>query len=208
MLKLLEREIYPEKSQLLMELPLDCQEDLQQFELATGEWQIQDGTLVGRFRGNGGGICYTKKSFPGDIMIDFYGTMIPPCDNDLNFVFKTEGWDYDNGDAGRGFIGGLNGWYEKKAGIEKYPLCHTRALASFDGKAGQEYHIQAGYVEDTAFLFVDGRLIMEMRDPQPEEFKDLGRVGLGTYCSQIRFRHLKVYRPVSQPVQQVYTPLF
>ena len=137
-LKLLDRVIYPEKSQVLLKLGLDKHEDLENFELATGEWYIEDHSLIGFFKGNGGGICYSKKSFPGDIMLDFYAEMIPPCNNDLNFVFKTEGWDYENNDAARGFIGGLNGWYDRKAGIKKYPHCKTRALADFAGESGRE----------------------------------------------------------------------
>jgi hypothetical protein len=208
MLKLLNRVIYSEKSEILLKLGLDKQEDLEHFELASGEWYIEDHSLVGLFRGNGGGICYSKESFPGDIMLDFYAEMIPPCNNDLNFVFKTEGWDYNNNDAARGFIGGLNGWYDKKAGIEKYPHCKTRALAEFSGESGREYHIQTGYIEDIAFLFVDGKLIMEMSDPEPEEFKDFGRFGLGTYCSKIRFKNLTVYRIIGEKVNQYYTPEF
>ena len=67
-------------------LPFADTYDLEQLELASGSWGIENGALVGRFRGNGGGICYTKRSFPGDILIDFYGTMLSPCNNDLNFV--------------------------------------------------------------------------------------------------------------------------
>ena len=41
-------------------------------ELASGNWTIEDHALVGRFRGNGGGSCYTRESFPDDILIDFW----------------------------------------------------------------------------------------------------------------------------------------
>ena len=102
-------------ARILLSLPFADTYDLEQLELASGSWGIENGALVGRFRGNGGGICYTKGSFPGDILIDFYGTMLSPCNNDLNFVLKAEGWDYERNDAARGFIGGLNGWYKKNA---------------------------------------------------------------------------------------------
>lgn len=208
MIRLLNKALYPEESEELLHLPLDKPEDLEQFEIATGEWSIEDGSLVGRYRENGGGCCFTKQSFPGDILIDFYGTMLPPCDNDLNFILKSEGWDYEKNDAARGFVGGLNGWYEHKAGIEKYPLCQTQALVSFSAKSGQEYHIQAGYCQDTVFLIVDGQLILEMRDPNPEEFAPFGRVGLDAYCAQIRFRDLRIFRPVWKPITQSYTAKF
>lgn len=191
-----------------MELPLTSQKDLGCFECASGDWSIEDGALVGRFRGNSGGICYTKESFPGDILIDFWGTMLSPCKNDLNFVIKSEGWDYVKNDAGRGFIGGLNGWYDGKAGFEKYPMCKTRALVPFSAEADREIHIQAGYCKDTAFLVVNGNLVVEVNDPNPEEFAGLGRIGLGTYCSQVRFRNLRILRPAWIEIEQRYTPAF
>ena len=103
---LLNKEVDLDKSELLLSLPFADASDLEQLELASGSWGIENGALVGRFRGNGGGICYTKDRFPGDILIDFYGTMLSPCNNDLNFVLKAEGWDYERNDAARGFIGG------------------------------------------------------------------------------------------------------
>ena len=83
---LLNKEVDLDKSELLLSLPFADASDLEQLELASGSWGIENGALVGRFRGNGGGICYTKDRFPGDILIDFYGTMLSPCNNDLNFV--------------------------------------------------------------------------------------------------------------------------
>ena len=205
---LLNKEVDLDKSELLLSLPFADASDLEQLELASGSWGIENGALVGRFRGNGGGICYTKDRFPGDILIDFYGTMLSPCNNDLNFVLKAEGWDYERNDAARGFIGGLNGWDDKKAGFEKYPLCDTQALVPFAAVSDREYHIQAGYCKDTLFLAVDGQLLVEMRDPAPEEFAGFGRIGLGTYCSQIRFRDLKILRPSWRSVSQSYQANF
>ena len=208
MIRLLHKEIDPEQSKELLHLPFSEGSDLEQLELASGNWTIEDHALVGRFRGNGGGICYTRKSFPGDILIDFYGTMLSPCNNDLNFVLKAEGWDYEKNDAARGFIGGMNGWYDRKAGFEKYPRCDTQALVSFDAESDREYHIQAGYCKDTLFLTVDGRLLLEMRDPDPKEFAEFGRIGLGTYCSQIRFRDLRILRPAWWTISQSYQAEF
>lgn len=152
MIRLLHKEIDVEHSEELLHLPLTQESDLESLELASGEWKIENHGLVGRFRGNGGGICYTKSSFPGDILISFYGTMVAPCRNDLNFVLKAEGWNYERNDAARGFIGGLNGWYGQKA--------------------------------------------------------EFGRIGLGTYCSQIRFRDHRIYRPSWQEIRQSYTAQF
>jgi len=178
------------------------------WEVSGGEWEARDGILTGTFRGNGGGLIYSREQYPGDILLDFYGTMVSPCDNDLNFTFRADGWDYGKNDASIGYIGGLNGWWTKQAGLEKYPGCHLQALSGFRAVPDREYHIQTGIVGSTCFLAVDGNLVVTLSDPDPITAENCARVGLGTYCSQIRFRQLRLYRPVVHTVDRKYTPKF
>lgn len=178
------------------------------WEVSGGEWKAENGVLYGTFRGNGGGLIYSRQQFPGDIMLDYYGTMISPCDNDLNFTFRAGGWDYENNDASIGYIGGLNGWWCGHAGLEKYPGCYLRSLSGFHAESDREYHIQTGIVEATCFLVVDGELIVTMSDPDPIVAANCNRVGLGTYCSQIKMRDFKVYRPIVEHTNRFYTPNF
>lgn len=221
-LKLLNWEIYPEKGETLLQAKLDKPSDMQYFAPALGDWEIKDGALQGVYRGNNGGICFSREAYPGNILLDFYASMIPPCSNDLNFAFRSGGWDYENNTV-EGFIGGLNGWYDDRAGLEKYPPATgavaderqrqmeitDRALVGFTAVSGQAYHIQAGYVEDTAFFFVDGQLVVEMLDAKPEQTQNLGYFGLGLYCSQVRFWNLRASRPCFQPAKnRVYVPNF
>lgn len=175
---------------------------------ALGKWWVEDGVLNGRYPGNGGGILYSKKSYQGDILLDFYGRTVAPCNNDLNFVWRAEGWDYRTNDAGVGYIAGLQGWWEGKAGIEKYPECSLFAsTAIFDYTPGKFYHIQAGIVEDSCFIYVDEKLVLELSDPDPIDSSKYGRVGLGTYCSFNQYRDFKILRPVWEKENFSYTPL-
>ena len=178
------------------------------WEVSRGEWEAKDGILTATFRTNGGGLIYSRQQYPGDVMLDFYGTMVGPCDNDLNFTFRADGWDYQKNDASIGYIGGLNGWWTKQAGLEKYPGCKLQALCGFKAVPDREYHLQTGIVGSTCFLAVDGQLVVTMSDPDPISAPDCCRVGLGTYCSQIRFRQFRLYRPVVTPVERHYTPKF
>ena len=178
------------------------------WEVTGGQWEAKDGILIGRYRGNGGGLIYSRQQFPGDILLDFYGTMLSPCDNDLNFTFRADGWDYQKNDASVGYIGGLNGWWTKQAGIERYPSCELHAMSGFRGVSGKEYHIQTGIIGKRCFLAVDGEVVVELGDPDPIHDPKCNRVGLGTYCSQIAFRDFKVYRPVVTPVDRTYVPKF
>ncbi len=181
----------------------------ERWEISGGDWTSGGGVCRGVFRGNAGGLIYTKQQFPGDVLLDFWGTIIPPCDNDLNFSFRTRGWDYEKGDAATGYIAGFNGWYTKRAGIERYPTCALQSLVgTFSIEAGREYHIQAGIVGNTCFIAADGQVVVTLSDPDPITEPDCNRVGLGTYCSQIEFRDFKVYRPTVTHHSMSYVPKF
>lgn len=179
------------------------------WEISGGEWNAVDGELDGLYRGNAGGLIYTYAQFPGDIMMDFYGRTVSPCDNDLNFTFRSRGWDYEKQDADRGYIAGVNGWWKKRTGIERYPECELYAMnGSFTALPDREYHIQAGIVEQMCYIVVDGQLVVLLRDPDPIDGEGNCRVGLGTYCSHVRFRDFKIYRAVRRPMPLQYTPKF
>lgn len=178
------------------------------WEISGGDWLARDGRLYGCIRRDGGGLIYSRQQFYGNILLDFYGRLIPPCANDLNFTFRADGWDYEHNDASIGYIGGLNGWWTNQAGLEKYPGCKLRALSGFRAETGREYHIQTGIVDATCFLFVDGELVVTLSDPEPIQKEGCGRVGLGVYCSQAEFRDLKVYRPAVCHVERHYQAEF
>lgn len=200
-----DREVFPEKSEALFEASFSEKGLSEDWEVTGGRWEAKNGVLRGCNREERGGILYTKRGFPGDVMLDFYGSIVPPCRNDLNFTWKADGWDFAKNDAGTGYIGGLNGWWTGRAGIEKYPQCRLRALTNcFPAESGRQYHIQAGSIEDYCFLAVDGRVIIEVRDPQPIVGEECSRVGLGVYCSEIEFGAFRVLRPAWRQVRLSY----
>ena len=179
------------------------------WEISGGEWNAKDGVLDGLYRGNAGGLIHTNEQFPGNIMMDFYGKMISPCNNDLNFSFRAKGWDYEKQDAARGYIAGLNGWWKNRTGIERYPECEMYAMnGSFVAESDREYHIQTGIVDNISFVLVDGKLVVLLCDPNPINEEGCFRIGLGTYCSHVQFRDLKVYRAESRTANLFYTPQF
>jgi len=178
------------------------------WEVSKDDWVSKDGILTGISRDNLGALVYSKQQYPGDIMLDFYGKMLSPCNNDLNFTFRADGWDYEHNDASVGYIGGLNGWWTLQAGLEKYPGCDLRALSGFKAEADREYHLQTGIVDATLFLAVDGEVVVTLSDPDPIVAENCNRVGLGVYCSKVEFRDFKVYRPKVTPVERYYVAKF
>ncbi len=211
MLRIMEKEIDLEASPILLE---DCftQNNLEEnwdLEKSTGEWWLENGWLTGRHPKNAGGLLYTKKGYAGNVLLDFEGRTVPPCDNDLNFTWCAQGWDYEKNDAGISYIAGLNGWWEKKAGIERYPECKMRSTTSlFTLIPGKTYHIQAGSINGLCFIFVDGKLVIEAMDPNPIDSIIYNRVGLGTYASHIQFKNFKLRQIVWKPISMEYSVSF
>ena len=195
MLRIKRIDIIEEKCELLYKADFTKEAFERDFEISGGAWCAKDGVLVGYMKEDGGGLIYSNKHFLGDIMIDFYGKILSPYDNDLNFTFCANGWNYEKGTPLDGYVGSIQGWWIGKSGIEKYPLdsC-VEALAMIPNfESEREYHIQAGKIGKRLFLFVDGKLVVELLDKNP--ITDFGRVGLGVYASKIQFRDFKVLKP-------------
>jgi hypothetical protein len=209
MLKISGKKILLEESHIMYNKPFSAVTLSDDWEIATGEWWMEDGWLTGRINKNGGGLIYSKSSYTGDIMLDFYGRSVPPSTHDLNFVWRAEGWDHEKDDAGIGYIAGLNGWWTGKTGIEKYPGCDILATTSaVEFISGTTYHIQAGIVQDMCFIFVDDKLVLEMKDPYPIDPEKYGKVGFGTFFSFIQVRDLQIFRLASAVDRLQYLPEF
>ncbi|MEG1381145.1 MAG: hypothetical protein RSC73_02775 [Ruthenibacterium sp.] len=201
-----EKTIDLNQCEILYDRPFSKSSLEEDFEAASGTWHVDEtGWLVGLETKNAGGILYSNKNYQSDIILEFDAQTVPPCKNDINFVLSTIGWDYEKNDAGKGYIGGIGGWWNDNAGFEKYPACLPRALTPlFSVTAGQCYHITAGVLCGACFLFVDGQRILEMTDPAPLDFAGFGRFGLGTYASHVRFHALTVYKAAGEKIVRSY----
>lgn len=207
MLRIKEKDIIVDKSELLYRADFSNGGLEKDFEIAGGKWIAENGGVLGYMEEDGGGLIYSYRSFKGDVLLDFYGKIIAPYDNDLNFTFCADGWNYKKGIPKPGYVGGLQGWWIGKCGIEKYPLKNkVQALAKIkDFDASTEHHIQTGRAGNNLFLFVDGELVVEMLDKKP--LNKYGRVGLGVYASKIFFRDFKVYKPYVKKFETSYEEL-
>lgn len=205
-----EKKIDLQTCKILYNRPFTAVSLEEDFETASGSWSVDSqGWLTGLHRDNSGGILYSKKGYNCDVIMEFTARTVPPCCNDLNFVFRTCGWNYEKNDADRGYIGGLGGWWTNNVGLEKYPTCLPRALTPlFSLEAGKSYHIVTGSISGHCFIFVDGKLLLEMTDPAPEDFADCGRFGFGTYASHIQFRDFTLYRADFTPHSISYHTAF
>lgn len=83
MLKVMEKEIDLAASPILLEDDFSNPSLSENWDLehSTGEWWVEDGWLTGLHRGNSGGLLYSKKGYPGNVLLDFEARAVPPCDN-------------------------------------------------------------------------------------------------------------------------------
>ncbi len=205
MLRIIQQDIIPEESELLYQTNFANGELEKDFEIGRGDWKFVDGWLQGEWGRDGGALIYSKQEYLGDVLLDFEARTVPPCDNDLNFTFCAKGWNEAGNTADVSYIGGLQGWWLGKTGLEKYPKCDVSTMTSMHHfVAGKTYHIQTGRVGKRLFIFIDGELAVECVDPDPLPY---GKIGFGVYASKAQFRNLKVYRPLVKDFRTTYQEL-
>ena len=177
------------------------------YEPKTGSAQLTD--PWGSGLGSHGTV---KLENTGDLKYKFdYGSLAWPAEEKLMYFLQASDATkslspafYANGSiqfdyTDPGYVGGLNGWWVKQSGIERYPGCSPRALSGFIAESGKEYHIQTGIIKDTCFMVVDDKLVLTFTDDNPINDPECNRVGLGIYCSKIAFRKFRLYRAIVHP---------
>lgn len=201
---LLGKKILWDQSEILMDYQPD--ENWQAlWDAKLGHWECKDGYLIGSEPGNFGGILLSKESFPDNVMMRFSMSTVLPATRDLNAVFCTT-WDDSVNYLKKSYVVGLNGWYENKSGIERFPEEELRSLTSlYHYTPGTEVEILTGAIDGHCFLFANGVLIQELIDSDPIRG---GHVGFSPYSTSLKIRNIQVRKICWKKRQQVYEPEF
>ena len=171
-----------------------------------GTWSYKDGWLVGCEPDNKGGILLSKKCFDKDVMMSFTVESVFPANRDLNAVYCTT-WDEEINYLKKSYISGLNGWYEGKSGIERFPEDELRALTPlYHYEPGTEVRMTVGAVEGHNFLLVDGVLIQELIDHMDPIIG--GHVGFSPYSTMLKIKDIEVREIYWEKREQSYLPEF
>lgn len=170
-----------------------------------GSWEYKDGYLIGSEPENRGGILLSRQEFTDDVMISFTAKTVLPATRDLNALYCTE-WDEETNYLKSGYICGLNGWYDHKSGIERFPENGLNATTTlYEYTPGTEVRICAGAINGHNFLVADGRLIVELIDPEPITGR---HVGFSPYSTRLAVKDIEVRKIVWEPRKQRYQPEF
>lgn len=178
------------------------------WQIRGGHWHVEGDWLCGRNPANAPGMITSRQSYLGNVLLDFHARTVLPSTHDIDWMWNGS-WDETTNTRSLAYVTGLQGWWEGKVGFEKSPDYKLNvATPLFDFHPGQTYHIQSGSVDGHAFVFVDGRLILEVTDPDPIDTTRYGLIGFEAYASMIQVRQLVVRQIVWQDRPLSYPPEF
>lgn len=208
MLNIIKKEIDVEKSQLLFDAPFTSENVEKDWNIYGGQWWVEDGWLTGKNPENCPGMIVCKTDFRGNVLLDFEARTVLPCTHDIDVMWNGS-WDDVKNERDVAYVAGLQGWWEGKVGLEKSPEYKLNvATQLLDFKPGQTYHIQCGSIDGHCFVFVDGKLVLELTDPEPIDSQKYAKVGFEAYCSYIQVKNLKIRQISWNPRELTYVREF
>jgi len=209
MIQLMKKKIYPETLETLFECDDFTDEVIREhFDIGDGSWYVEDGWLVGESRICSDCMIMTKKDYTGDVFIEFDAATVLPATHDINVTMHGS-WN-DRMHRDKGYVFGLEGFWEGHIGFERSPdyklLVQTDLL---DFTPGEVYHIAVGNYANNFFLIVNGRMAMQVRDPEPPfDLDKYGKVGFEAFCTRVKYKNLKIKRLEIVDDPKTYTPEF
>ena len=171
-------------------------------------WWVEDGWLCGKNAENAPGMAILKADFPGNVMVEFEARTVLPSTHDIDVMWNGE-WLLQENKRGMAYVAGIQGWWTGKVGLEKSPQYKLTATTPlFDFQPGRIYLVLAGSIDGHLFVFVDGRLILEVTDPDPIDAQRFNKVGFEAYASHIQVRSIVIRQIAWKPLDLKYPPEF
>lgn len=206
MLRIIGKEIDLDASPLLYAEPVSEQMFARDWRIYSGEWWLDGEWICGRNPENNPGMIVSTRDFPGNVLVDFEARTVLPSTHDINFMWNGS-WDETLNRRDVAYVMGLEGWWDGKVGFEKSPEYKLMAgTPLFDFAPGRTYRLQGGSINGHCFLFVDGRLVLEVMDPEPIDSRRYARIGFEAYASHIQIRNIQVRSLQWQPHPLHYEP--
>jgi len=178
------------------------------FDIRSGEWYVEDGWLVGKNPGSFPGMILHNDDFFGNVMLDFKAKMIEPSTHDINVMINGS-WNYETNQRDIAYVVGFEGFWHGNVGFEKSPTYNmyvATSLLEFD--PGKTYHFQVGNIDGHIFAVVDGKIALEILDPEPIDTSKYAKVGFEAFSSWWKVTDFSVKRIEYKKVKERYIPEF
>lgn len=178
------------------------------FSVKTGTWHTENGWVVGKNPEMCPGMIVSKEDFCGNVMVELTAKMVAPSTHDINIMINGE-WDDETNVRGNAYVAGLEAFWHGNIGFEKSPEYKlTAATQLFNFDPDQEYRFALGNIKGKIFVLVNGKLCLEVSDPDPLDENLYGKIGMEAYSSCWKFKDLKVYRLRYEEKKEYYNPEF
>ena len=207
-LLLMGKRILLDRSPTLFAQPFAAADLSRDWQVRSAEWRVEGEWLTGRNPANAPGMITSRADFFGNVLLEFEARTVPPSTHDIDCMWNGS-WDEEHNRRGTAYVAGVQGWWDGKVGFERSPDYKlTAATPLFPFEPGRVYRLQAGSIDGHAFVFLDGRLVLEVTDPDPIDASRYGLIGFEAYASIIQLRRLVVRQIVWENRDQSYPPEF
>ena len=207
-IRLMKHIVDTEKGEILYDKPITEKSIAEDFEIKGGKWYVEDGWLIGENRDNFAAMIMSKGEYFGNVLIEFDSATVFPATRDINVTFHGS-WDEEKNIRDIAYVFGIEGWYQGYVGFEKSPdlkfEVNTKLFAYTPGKT---YHITVGNIGNVVFMAIDGVLALEVRDPDPIDINQYGRIGFEAFCTRVKYKNLKIRKLESKEDFSLYEPEF
>ncbi len=178
------------------------------FVIKSGSWTTENGWIVGKNPDMCPGMIVSKNDFFGNVMVEITAKMVAPSTHDINVMINGE-WDVEKDERGNAYVAGMEAFWHGNVGFEKSPEYKlTAATQLFDFDPEIEHNFKMGNIDGKIFVLVDGKLCLEITDPQPLDNQKYGKIGFEAYSSQWKFKNLRVFKLKYENIKEYYNKEF
>lgn len=178
------------------------------FSVKSGTWYTEDGWAVGKNPEMCPGMIVSKADFKDNIMLTVTAKTVMPSTHDINIMINGE-WNDAVNKRGMAYVAGLEAFWHGNVGFEKSPEYKlTCATQLFDFEPGREYELTLGNIKGKIFVLVDGKLCLEITDPEPLDETTYGKIGMEAYSSCWKFKNLRVQKIKYEEIKEYYNSEF
>lgn len=202
-------DVYLQDSEILYQQTDYSQIDFEKdFDIKSGEWYTEDGWVIGKNPDCCPGMIISKEDFFGNNMLELTCKMVAPSTHDINIMINGS-WDLEKNCRDIAYVTGIEAFWHGNVGFEKSPEYKlTAATSLFEFNAESEHKMQFGNIDGKIFVIVDGKLALEITDPNPIDVMKYGKIGFEAYSSWWKFKNVTVKKLSYKKITEKYVKEF